>query len=976
MRLLALLWPKAVLLGRWAWRYRLLLAIIWVIGVYTAQFAALSIPQAHAAYTIANSARFNDDDAPYLNRTPAGVGNRKIATVSMWVKPGNLGITRTLFAITPTASGSDTNRISLQLNSSDKLTLFGHSTTWRTTTRVFRDPAAWTHVVVVWNTAAGVAAVDRVKIYIDSVLQTAFDTSNDPSADTDYAFNNTTPHRIGAEYNIAGAATQEYLDGYLSDVYFIDGQALTPSDFGETDSNGYWRPKSYTGTYGTNGFKLDFASGSDLGNDVSGNNNDWTANNINATDQVIDTPTNGFATGNPLIVPAGGTYSNGNLQNTGTARGTFLMTTGKWYWEVYANGASVTAGVISETGTASTTSIASGSTYGFLYDADTKILYYTTSGASFATFGSGYTGDQFPYVTGGSTIINYGQSKNATSTATTLTYQSGSGGYFLYQPTTVSGSGSQTFTSNGTFTVPTYASLTATVNGAGGGGAGGIGWNDSSPFANGGGGDSGAASSFNSSVVGNGGGGAPGTDVNAQSCTGGSGSNGTASGGDTNTTGGGASGGGGGAAGFAGCVNGGPGGAGGKAIKTYTINDLTVGAGITVAVGTGGAGGAGGGGNQPGSAGGSGSNGSVTITWTTSASAPTGYKALSTANLPEPAIVVPKDYFDAVLYTGNASTNAITGLSFQPDFVWAKGRSSAVSHRLIDSVRGGTKVLYSDSTASEAGIGDSNMTFTSTGFTWNGGSTNANDNGVTYVAWAWKESPTSGFDIVTYTGNGANRTIAHSLGVAPDFIIVKIRSSADNWPVYNEALGAGNRLHLNLSNASDASPTTWNGTAPTATNFSVGSASETNLNGGNFVAYLFAEVEGYSKFGSYTGNGSADGPFVYTGFKPKFVMIKLTGTAGGYWHTYDTTRNTYNPVDLMLFPNSADFEYDATGYSREIDFLSNGFKLRGSDGHVNGSYSYIYAAFAEQPFKYSAAEAAAVASELAGGTVFLMGMEF
>ena len=982
MATLALLWPKAVLLGRWAWRYRLLLAIIWVIGVYTVQFTALSIPQAQAAYTIANSARFNNDDSAYLNRTLTTPTSSNKWTWSAWVKPGNLTITRNLF--TAGAAGADD---AIALGSSDNLDVYFNIGTngRRISTAVFRDPSHWYHVVVATDTTQGTAA-NRLRMYVDGVELTSFGT------DTAFTQNYTTKiNSAVATYMGQRGNSTQYFDGYMSDVYFVDGQALAPTDFGETDANGYWRPKSYAGTYGTNGFKLDFASGSDLGNDVSGNNNDWTANNINATDQVIDTPTNGFATGNPLIVPAGGTYSNGNLQNTGTARGTFLMTTGKWYWEVYANGASVTAGVISETGTASTTSIASGSTYGFLYDADSKILYYATTTSSFTQFATAYSGNQFPYVTGGSTIVNYGQSANATSTATTLTYRSGSGGYFLYQPTTVSGSGSQTFTGNGTFTVPTYASLTATVNGGGGGGGGGGGSNFCGISARGTAGTAGGASSFNSTVVGNGGGAGGGSGVGiCGDSIGAGGAGGTASGGDTNTSGsaGGAgqSAASGGAGGSAGSPRGGAGGAGGNgngdggggggggatATKTYSAGGLTVGAGISVVVGGGGGGGSGS--NGGGAAGTSGTAGSVAITWTTSASI-SDYKALSISNLPEPAIVVPKDYFDAVLYTGNASTNAITGLSFQPDFVWAKGRSSAVSHRLIDSVRGGTKVLYSDSTASEAGIGDSNMTFTSTGFTWNGGSTNANDNGVTYVAWAWKESPTSGFDIVTYTGNGANRTIAHSLGVAPDFIIVKIRSSADNWPVYNEALGAGNRLHLNLSNASDASPTTWNGTAPTATNFSVGSASETNLNGGNFVAYLFAEVEGYSKFGSYTGNASTDGPFVYTGFKPRYVMYKRTNVAGEHWTVFDSARNPYNLANRSLYLSSNAADADAST-NAPIDLLSNGFKLRNTNsvGNASGG-TYIYAAFADVPFKYSAAEAAAAEASNAGAT-FLMGMEF
>jgi hypothetical protein len=240
------------------------------------------------------------------------------------------------------------------------------------------------------------------------------------------------------------------------------------------------------------------------------------------------------------------------------------------------------------------------------------------------------------------------------------------------------------------------------------------------------------------------------------------------------------------------------------------------------------------------------------------------------------------------------------------------------------------------------------LSFDSDGFTI-GTSTSYNGSGNTYVGWSWKEGPTQGFDIVTFTGTGAAQNIAHSLGVAPRMMIVKPRSTAGSWAVYHASIGAGNAVWLNLTDASASYPTVWNSTAPTSSQFTVGSFAN---NGVTFVAYLFSEVAGFSRMGSYTGNGSADGPFCFTGFLPRYVMFKRTDAAGNSWILLDTARNTFNAVDAFL---SADLS-NAESTSYPVDFLSNGFKIRATTSNLNtNGGTYIYAAFASNPFKHSLA---------------------
>lgn len=341
---------------------------------------------------------------------------------------------------------------------------------------------------------------------------------------------------------------------------------------------------------------------------------------------------------------------------------------------------------------------------------------------------------------------------------------------------------------------------------------------------------------------------------------------------------------------------------------------------------------------------------------------PTGFKALNTQNLPDPTIKKGNLYFDVLLHAGNGGTQSLTSANFQPDFAWIKSRSSGTqSHQLFDSVRGISRNLNSANTGAEAFTSGTGLTaFNSNGITlvddaagnnWVNGSTGS----PTYVDWLWKESVASGFDIVAWTGDGTSpRNISHSLGVVPSMIIARDRNAVSNWSVYHKNANANpqnGRLQLNATDAFASSSNFWNDTAPTSSVFTVGSGLNTNTN--TLIAYLFAEVAGFSKIGGYTGNGSADGPFVYCGFRPRWLLAKRVDNAsGGDWHIYDAARNPYNVADNLLTANAATAE-TAVG---AFDFTSNGFKVRSSAVNYNASGSpYVFIAFAENPFKHSLA---------------------
>ena len=331
--------------------------------------------------------------------------------------------------------------------------------------------------------------------------------------------------------------------------------------------------------------------------------------------------------------------------------------------------------------------------------------------------------------------------------------------------------------------------------------------------------------------------------------------------------------------------------------------------------------------------------------------------------------------FAATTYTGTGAaltlSNAVNGTSFQPDLVWMKSRSNATDNELVDSVRGATKSLVSNSTAAEATDANGLTAFGSTGFTL-GTDANYNGSGRTFVGWQWKANgaavtntagsitsqvsanTTAGFSVVTYSANGSTGTVGHGLGVAPSMIIVKKRNAAERWCVYHTSTSNA-YIYLNETNAAEpanAQLRFGNNSSvvqPASTVFTIGSSNDVNGSSGTYVAYCFAAVPGYSEFGRYTGNGSSDGPFCYTGFRPRFVMFKRTDSTGS-WFMEDSSRGTYNVMGPELYANNSDPEANVN----RLDFLSNGFKMRaGNAGDNANGGTYIYAAFAEAPFKYA-----------------------
>lgn len=341
---------------------------------------------------------------------------------------------------------------------------------------------------------------------------------------------------------------------------------------------------------------------------------------------------------------------------------------------------------------------------------------------------------------------------------------------------------------------------------------------------------------------------------------------------------------------------------------------------------------------------------------------PAGFRALNTNNLPTPSIVNGANFMAATTYTGNAAarslSNAVNSVSFQPDLVWIKSRTpGATNHALFDSVRGTGKYLSSSTTSAETTDASTLTAFNGDGFSLGTDTTIVNANANSYIAWQWRESVAAGLDVVSYAGTGVDRTVAHNLGVAPAMIIVKRSQTGatSNWQVRHTSIPVANSIQLNLPNVAAAATTVWASTAPTSSVFTVGTSADVNASGISYVAYCFAEIAGFSRFGSYTGNGLADGPFVFCGFRPRWILIKNTnGIAGpgGNWVIVDAARNTHNLTGTRLIPNLPAQEANDNG----VDITATGFKIRSGDGASNEINTImIFAAFAENPSKYALA---------------------
>jgi len=971
-------------------------------------------------YGVSRSLRFNSADSTYLSRTPSSAGNRKTWTWSGWVKRTKNDSVGNLFSNSNGASGFS----AIRLETANTLGVFdwtGSAMVWYlNTNQVFRDPSAWYHIVVAIDTTQATAS-NRVKIYINGSEVTSFSTATYPTQNLDTYTNSTQQAAIGSTRTTGNS---EFFDGYLTEINFIDGQALTPDSFGYTDPNtGVWQLKKYTGTYGTNGFYLPFTNQGNTQNyftyseDFS--NVFWTKYQSTCVTNATTAP-NGTNTADKMVINNGQiggqfyTTGGGLADNTILTSSVYLkaldFTTGYLYIQKKDGGfayigfdlatGNVTEGINGAIG-GTITSVGDG-WYRVTCTSSIGTGAGTTINVNFAFNGTG-DGVKGSYIWGaqleqGSSAGPYMYTLASTQAQTLALGEDRSlpaGGYNNWAASAFSvtpGSGndslldSPTDYGNDTGLGGEVGSNYATFNSVDLGG---------STLTNGNLDISSGANQYrystmpvpqtgkwyfeftvNSLGASNTGfwivlptlGGVFGLpasgayrilkDASDISITG----SGTPAAGHTmkvaydadnkriwfgrdtlwfsnagNTT------------------------SDPSAGTNPSFSNLTSTNNDSIYV------------NQTGG-GAATCTGSINFGQRPFAyAAPTGFKTLCTANMPTPKIKKPKSAFDAITYNGTGTTFVSpSGLAFAPDLVWVKSRSQDISHVLSDTVRGTGEVLCSNNT--RAGSPDSFLTnFNQNGFTLNTSIT-GNNSGSTYVAWCWKGGgpsstntagsitsqvsvdPQTGFSIVSYTGTGANgSTIGHGLGVAPKMIIAKRRTGTEHWYVGHSSIGWSNQLILNLTLGSGGSGI-WFLTQPTSSVFYVGGTGNSiNESGQTAIAYCFSEIEGYSKFGSYTGNGLADGPFVWCGFRPKFLLIKNT-SAVSQWEIIDSTRDTYNPAGFELYPNATTVEANAASSGGDFDFLSSGFKSRRATTELNSSgATHIFAAFAESPFKYARA---------------------
>jgi hypothetical protein len=721
------------------------------------------------------------------------------------------------------ASSVNNNYLFIGWQGSDALTVSSYGAPESvnvTTSALQRDSSAWYHVVVAFDTTQSTAS-NRVKLYINGGLITSFSSTTYPTLNQQFYVNDTTEHQLGRSRE-----PDFFFDGYLAEINFIDGQQLTPSDFGEFGVYGEWKPIEYKGTHGTNGFYLDFKTSGTLGNDASSNSNNWTTNNLAATDQMLDSPTNNFATWTTVDALNSSGLQDGGLRiepnPSNRWRASIAPSSGKWYYEIYNEYQHHSTIAMGVKGLGTLLSDVSDAVY-VMHPTDFTL---SIGGSTVGTFGT----------MGGEKIIGVAYDVDA---QTISFYHNGSA-------------------IHATLTDYDYSGMS------------------------------------NSEWV------APYLNIGQ-----------------------------------------------GRRVRANFGQDSSF-AGTKTAQG-----------NQDG-------NDIGDFYYTP----PSGFLALCSANLPDPT-VIPSEHFNTITYTGtDADNRAITGVGFAPDFAWFKRRNSATNHGLFDVVRGANKRLSSNLTDDELSDDNALMSFDSDGYTVSSdGTTNA---GGTYVAWNWKGGGTAvsntagsitssvsantdaGFSIVSYTGNGSDgATVGHGLSQAPDMIISKRRNSTYGWLVYARPMGITKYMALDLTMAEDGPSTYWNSTEHTSSVFSTVDSQYINTSGGTYIAYCFHSVDGYSKVGSYTGNGSTDGTFVYTGFRPAMIIAKRS-TSIEDWQIIDTTRASYNVADIRLNPNNSNAEVSNTNGGDRLDILSNGFKGRDPAGQWNASGStYIYIAFAEMPFKHS-----------------------
>ena len=821
-----------------------------------------------AGYKIDQSLRAATVNSGYLNRTPSA-SNRKTFTWSFWVKRAN----EVQYSSTIVDCGGTNNavfRIAIDY-ATGVLRAYDYNGSsnqyeWTLVTNArLRDFSAWYNIIVAVDTTQG-TNTNRAKVYINGVDQVG-NYVNDyyPAQNYQSHCNTNTVHKFGGTHS-----NDANFEGYFADVHFIDGAAKSPADFGETGDYGEWKPIEYEGSYGTNGFYLNFATASDMGDDKSGNTNDWNENGIDATDQVLDTPTNNFATLNPLDKSGTVTLSEGSLKyvnNTGVVRGTIAAGSGSKFYLEYCQVSAVSSSAPIILGIGTTEDLPAHESA----HVQSMVVHCDRNNQKHVRV-----------------FVDKSQVQTTAFNALTA-ITTGGILMFAYDGTTgkawvgINGSWLQGNPATGANPIYTFSNtdsrpMTAFVDHAGVTHTGVLNFGQDSSFA-----------------------------------------------------------------GF----------------KTAQ-------------------------GNQD-----SGGVGDFFYT------PPNSFLALCSKSLPNVA-VVPSEYFNTVLYSGNSTNNrAITGVGFAPDFIFSKARSTGYTGSIYDRVRGAGRDKHLAPSETEA-EGTANYVyghisaFGTDGYTLSEGAdsgnpfANENESGTTYVSWNWKagnatlasnaftqgslastcsRSVEAGFSIVSYTGNATSgATVGHGLSSAPDMVMVKRRSNTGHWEVYhskNTAAPETDHLRLSADSATGDDSTYWNDTAPTSSVFSLGNHVSTNENGQTYIAYCFHSVEGYSKFGTYDSNASTNGPFVYLGFQPKFVIAKGVPFASD-WTITDNEREEGNPFgEKIIFANATTAESTYTGGG--IDFTSNGFKVRssGTNGVHNSNSSgnaFIYLCFAKTPFKYSNAK--------------------
>ena len=808
-------------------------------SVLNRQRASGSGAQGGDGFIIENSLRFNDNDSAYLSFTKGAPTDGSKGVMGVWLKRANISLS----AISTIVYGSpgESTRIEIT-NGTDVINIADDGVQCLETKQVFRDPTAWFHLLLSYDSDEGTAA-NRLKMFLNGVEITSFAAdgrSNIASGEEWGLLVNSGVQQWGL-----GAGAGTYWDGYMAQAFIIDGTSIqngdyTIDDFCPSDTNGNPIPIDIVGvtnpTFGNNGSLLDFAIGPGTGNgageDVSGNNNDFSESGFAANDKMSDSPTddidNGignYCTLSPITKSSASTFSNGNLdQASGDAgcSGTLYANSGKWYWEVTLNAEQSSMFGICE---------------------DTGVVTSTGDQAAFcnAANGFGFYGDSSPLkINQAGSTTSYGTATKASGSIFQIFWDADNGAIWFGSDDTIHGGANRSEIEAGTTTNAAFTGITGNFTA--------MDYSRSS-----------ASRSHNF----------------------------------------------------------------GQQAFTYAV--------------------------------------------------PSGFYPFNTSAFPAPAVKDASSSFTTHGYTGTGSAHdEIFGnnTSMDPDLVIIKNRDTTDPWNWVDSVRGATKELNSNSTAIEStdadGVDDLGVT---DGFGLGSGAGGYNDNGEDFISYNWKAggdgssntdgsinttktsvNAAAGFSISTYTGTGSNATIGHGLNNAPKWVVIKkFSGSVDSWHVYHAAQASDPQtdyLVLDTNAALVDSATVWNDTAPTSSVVSLGTDAGVNASSVTYIAYCWEEIEGFSKFGVFTGTSDANGPLVPCNFAPSLVIIKRTDAAR-VWRVHDNTK-LISGNDAFLELNDVTADQDSSTNASTVDFLSNGFKIRGNSSHQNTG-NLVFMAFADTP---------------------------